>query len=150
VAASAARRSNAGRAPDSLRPVPNGLGPNNRLEIRDDPLKGRGVFAGTPIAAGTLIEAAPVVIVPAAQVKLLDQTILHDYYFAWDGAPGDQGSGAVALGLVALCNHSRRPRARVRRNLAQGTLDLVALVPIAAGDEVTIDYNCPLWFLAQD
>jgi SET domain-containing protein len=56
----------------------------------------------------------------------------------------------VALGLVSLCNHSRRPRARVRRNYASETLDLVALMPIAAGEEVTIDYNCPLWFEAQD
>jgi uncharacterized protein len=132
------------RALDSLRPIPN-----DRLEIRDDPLKGRGVFAAVPIAAGTLIEAAPVIIVPAAECPLLDRTILHDYYFHWDGDP-DGGRGAVALGLVALCNHSRRPRARVRRNLAQGTLDLVALVAIAAGDEVTIDYNCPLWFAAED
>jgi uncharacterized protein len=153
VAASAVRRSEAGRAPDSPRP-----GPSNRLEIRDDPLKGRGIFAGAPIAAGTVIEAAPVIIVPPNQLKLLDQTILHDYYFQWDGGPdgrpngegGGEAGGAVALGLVALCNHSRRPRARVRRNVAQGTLDLVALLPIAAGDEVTIDYNCPLWFAAQD
>src|SRR6266481_1558982 len=137
------------RAQDSLRPIPN-----DRLEIRYDPLKGRGVFAGAPIAAGTLIEAAPVIIVPASECALLDRTILHDYYFHWDGdpdgGPGGEGRGAVALGLVALCNHSRRPRARVRRNLAQGTLDLVALVTIAAGDEVTIDYNCPLWFAAED
>jgi SET domain-containing protein len=146
VAASAARSA---RAPLSLRPVPT-----DRLEIRSDKLKGRGVFSRASIAAGTLIEAAPVIIVPARECKLLDQTILHDYYFRWDGDPngdpGGEGSGAVALGLVALCNHSRRPRARVRRNLAQGTLDLVALAPIAAGDEVTIDYNCPLWFAAQD
>ena len=128
-------------AREILRPVPN-----DRLEIRNDPAKGRGVFARTPIAAGNLIEAAPVIVVPAAQCKLLDRTILHDYYFRWDGDPDGDGSGAVALGLVALCNHSRRPNARVRRNLAQETLDLVALAPIAAGDEVTIDYNCPLWF----
>jgi SET domain-containing protein len=38
----------------------------------------------------------------------------------------------------------------MRRNLAQDTLDLLALAPIAAGDEVTIDYNCPLWFQPQD
>ena len=137
------------RALDRVRPTPN-----DRLEIRNDPLKGRGVFASAPIAAGTLIEAAPVIIVPAAECALLDQTILHDYYFHWDGdpdgGPGGEGRGAVALGLVALCNHSRRPRARVRRNLAQGTLDLVALVTIPAGDEVTIDYNCPLWFAAED
>ena len=78
------------------------------------------------------------------------KTILHDYYFHWDGDPDGEGSGAVALGLVALCNHSRRPNARVRRNLAQETLDLLALAPIAAGDEVTIDYNCPLWFDPQE
>ena len=143
MAASAARGA---RASDSLRPILNSAVPNNRLEIRDDPRKGRGVFTSAPIPAGTVIEAAPVIIIPTKECPLLDRTILHDYYFHWDG----EGRGAVPLGLVALCNHSRRPRARVRRNLAQGTLDLVALLPIAAGDEVTIDYNCPLWFAAQD
>ena len=133
------------RARDNLRPLPN-----DRLEIRHDPAKGRGVFAAAPIPAGTLIEAAPVIIVPAKDCRLLDQTILHDYYFHWDGDPDGEGRGAVALGLVALCNHSRRPRARVRRNPAHGTLDLVALMPIAAGEELTIDYNCPLWFAAEE
>jgi SET domain-containing protein len=145
VAASAARRSEVGRVPDRLRPVPN-----EYLEIRHDPVKGRGVFAAAPIGAGSVIEAAPVIIVPAEQCQLLDRTILHDYYFHWDGDPDGEGSGAVALGLVALCNHSRRPRARVRRNFAQDTLDLVALAPISAGEEVTIDYNCPLWFTVED
>ena len=142
MAASAARRA---RASDLLQPVSN-----ERLEIRSDPAKGRGIFAREAIAAGTPIESAPVIIVPAAHCPLLDRTILHDYYFHWDGDPDGEGRGAVALGLVALCNHSRRPNARVRRNFAQDTLDLVALAPIAAGDEVTIDYNCPLWFEPQD
>jgi|ERR1041384_3718482 uncharacterized protein len=142
MAAPAARNA---RAREVVRPVLN-----DRLEIRSEPAKGRGVFARAPIAAGSLIEAAPIIIVPPAQCALLDQTILHDYYFHWDGDPEGDGSGAVALGLVALCNHSRRPNARVRRNLAQETLDLLALSPIAAGDEVTIDYNCPLWFDPQE
>ena len=142
MAASGARGA---RAADHLQPVPN-----ERLEIRSDPAKGRGIFARQPIAAGMLIETAPVIIVPATQCPLLDRTILHDYYFHWDGDPDGEGRGGMALGLVTLCNHSRRPSARVRRNFAQDTLDLVALVPIAAGDEVTIDYNCPLWFEPQD
>jgi len=142
VAAPAAHRA---RSLDDLRPSLS-----NRLEIRSDPIKGRGIFACEPIPAGTLMEAAPVIIVPAEQCPLLDRTILHDYYFHWDGDPDGEGRGAVALGLVALCNHSRRPNARVRRNLAQDTLDLVALSPIAASDEVTIDYNCPLWFQPQN
>jgi SET domain-containing protein len=142
VAASAAREA---PALDRLQPRAD-----HRLEIRDHAVKGRGIFAREPIAAGALIEAAPVIIVPAEQCPLLDRTILHDYYFHWDGDPDGEGRGAVALGLVALCNHSRRPNARVRRNLAQETLDLLALAPIAAGEEVTIDYNCPLWFQPQD
>lgn len=135
----AAAASHVIRAGDRLRPVAS-----DRLEIRDDAVKGRGVFAREPIAA------APVVIVPAEQCKLLDRTILHDYYFQWDGDPESEGRGAVALGLVSLCNHARRPTARVRRNHARETLDLLALTPIAAGEEVTIDYNCALWFDAQD
>jgi uncharacterized protein len=133
------------RAQDALRPPSDPI-----IEIRSDPTKGRGIFAVAPIAAGALIEAAPVIIVPASQCALLDKTILHDYYFRWDDDGDGAGSGAVALGIASLCNHSRRPRARVRRNRAQLTLDLVALAPIAAGEEVTIDYNCPLWFEARD
>lgn len=127
------------------------MGPlaDSALEIRHDPAKGRGVFARASIAAGALIEAAPVVIVPAVQCGLLDHTILHDYYFVWDDEGGER-SAAIALGLVSLCNHSRRPSARVRRNRTGETLDLSAIGPIPAGREITIDYNCPLWFAAAD
>jgi SET domain-containing protein len=119
---------------------------NDRLEIRRDPLKGRGVFARLPIPKGTVIDAAPIVVVPQEQRTLLDKTILHDYYFQWDDGPEDTGRGAVALGLVSLCNHSPRPNARAQRNPARQTLDLVALAPIAAGEEIIIDYKCTLWF----
>jgi SET domain-containing protein len=122
----------------------------DRVEIRTDGLKGRGIFARAAIAPRTIIESAPVVLVPPEQCALLDRTILHDYYFRWEGNPDGVGTGAVALGLVSLCNHSRRPNARVRPNLAGATLDLIALTPIAAGDEITIDYACTLWFEAQD
>jgi SET domain-containing protein len=95
---------------------------------------------------GALIQAAPVVIVPHEERALLDQTILHDYYFQWDDGPEGAGRGAVALGIVSLCNHSPRPNARAQRNPARQTLDLIALSPIAAGEEITIDYGCTLWF----
>jgi uncharacterized protein len=84
--------------------------------------------------------------VPAAECAALDRTVLHDYYFHWDGDPDGEGRGALAFGRVSLCNHSRRPCARVIRNYARQTLDLVAIAPIMPGDEITIDYNCPLWF----
>jgi uncharacterized protein len=130
----------AGRSETALPPAPD------RLEIRRDPIKGRGVFARTPIPAGTVIERAPVVIVPQTERPLLDETILHDYYFQWDDGPEHEGRGALALGLVSLCNHSARPNARVQRSPRRRTLDLIAVLPIAAGDEITIDYGCALWF----
>jgi uncharacterized protein len=132
------------RRPDRVRPIADGV-----LEIRHDPAKGRGIFARVSIGAGTLIESAPVVIVPVDQRGLLDKTILHDYYFVWDDEGGERRA-AIGLGLVSLCNHSRRPSARIRRNRLRETLDLLALTPTAAGGEITIDYNCPLWFAAQD
>jgi SET domain-containing protein len=104
------------------------------------------VFAREPIAPGTLIEAAPVIILPAADCPALDRTVIYDYYFHWDGDPDGEGRGALGLGLVTLCNHSTRPLARVDRNYARLTLDLIAIAEIETGEEVTIDYGCALWF----
>jgi SET domain-containing protein len=126
------------------------LVPNHRIEIRTSPTRGRGVFARTAIAPGTLIEAAPVLVIPAADFPALDRTIIHDYYFHWDGDPEGVGRGALGFGLVTLCNHASRPNAKVDRNFAQQTLDLIATSPIAPGDEVTIDYGCTLWFEPRD
>jgi SET domain-containing protein len=131
----------AAAAPNRVLPIPN-----HRVEIRTSRGRGRGVFAREAIAPGTVIEAAPVIILPAADCPALDQTILYNYYFHWDGDPDGEGRGAVGLGLVTLCNHSSRPRARVDRNYARQTLDLIAIGPIRPGEEVTIDYGCTLWF----
>jgi SET domain-containing protein len=119
---------------------------NDRVEIRSSAGRGRGVFARTAIAPGTLIEAAPVIILPAADCQVLDRTIIYNYYFHWDGDPNGEGRGALGLGVLTLCNHSSRPCARVARNYARLTLDLTAISPIGPGDEITIDYNCDLWF----
>jgi hypothetical protein len=120
--------------------------PNHRIEIRTSATRGRGVFARTTIATGTLIEAAPVLVLPAADCPALDRTIIHDYYFHWDGDPEGVGRGALGLGLVTLCNHARCPNAKVERNFARYTLDLISTGPIATGEEVTINYGCKLWF----
>ena len=124
-----------------LRPIPN-----HRIEVCISPVRGRGVFARTAILCGTLIEAAPVIVIPVADCPALDRTIIHDYYFHWDGDLEGEGRGALGLGLVTLCNHATRANARVERNFARQTLDLIALAPIGPGEEVTIDYRCTLWF----
>ena len=42
---------------------------------------GRGVFAKKHVIQGELIEKAPVIIFPLEQIKLIDQTVLYNYYF---------------------------------------------------------------------
>ena len=124
--------------------------PNHRIEVGTSPGRGRGIFAREAIAPGTLIEAAPIIVLPASDCAALDSTIIYDYYFHWDGDPDGVGRGAIGLGLVTLCNHSTRPLARVDRNYARQTLDLIAIAEIRPGQEVTIDYGCALWFRPQE
>jgi SET domain-containing protein len=131
--------------PDRFSPIPN-----HWVVVCTCPERGRGVFARERIVAGTVVEAAPVIIVPATECGLLDRTILYNYYFHWDGDPDGEGRGALGLGLVSLCNHASRPRARVDRNFAQHTLDLVAITDIGPGEEITINYGCELWFESHD
>jgi uncharacterized protein len=130
---------------DCIAPIRNQL-----VEVRASRGRGRGVFACAVIAPGTIIEAAPVIILPAADCPALDRTVIYEYYFHWDGDPDGEGRGALGLGLLTLCNHSKRACARVDRNYAQMTLDLVATAPIQPGEEITIDYGCTLWFAPRE
>ena len=108
--------------------------------------KGRGVVAARQIGRGTLIESAPVVVVPADQMESLDGTILEHYVYDWaDGV-------AVALGNGSIYNHSYTPNAMYIRQLSLGVLEYSALRTIEEGEEVLINYNgdpndrTPLWF----
>jgi SET domain-containing protein len=93
---------------------------------------------------GERIEAAPVVVFSCEDARLIDRTPLFDYYFRWQGDIKQGGSGAIAFGLVSLCNHSANPNANVRPNYEDRTLELYALADIAAGEEITIRY-CEVW-----
>lgn len=110
-----------------------------------DPGKGRCLIAIERICRGELIEAAPVVVFSSDDARMIDQTPLFDYYFQWEGDIKAGGTGAIAFGLVSLCNHAFEPNAIIRPNYDRNTLDLHAAANIAAGDEVTIRY-CSLWF----
>lgn len=118
-----------------------------RLKARAgfDARKGRCLVAVESIEPDELIEAAPVVVFSSDDACLIDRTPLFDYYFRWQGNIKKGGSGAIAFGLVSLCNHSPRPNAIVRPNYRENTLDLYAAANIAADEEITIRY-CSLWF----
>ncbi len=102
------------------------------------PKGGRGVFTSEFIPIGTLIEICPVIVIPEEDLQDVHETCLHDYYFLWS----DDGSeGAIALGFGSLYNHSFRPNAEYITNRETQSLDVYAIEDIAAGSEITFNYN---------
>ncbi|OAV44079.1 SET domain-containing protein-lysine N-methyltransferase [Lewinella sp. 4G2] len=107
---------------------------------------GRGVFTSAAIPAGGIIELSPVIIVSAADREKIHHTVLHDYYFQWDG-----DRAAIALGLGSLYNHSERANAEFEMDYAGGQIRFTAVRDIREGEEVTTDYRVgdpemTLWF----
>jgi hypothetical protein len=122
-------------------------GRDDGLEPRAVPGKGRGVFARHPFAAGSLLLLCPTIELTPADCAEVDRTAaLHKHYFTH---PEIDGGGLLALGLLTLANHSPDPNADwdYRADAGLGwVIGLTALRDLAAGEEVTIDYNCALWF----
>jgi len=97
---------------------------------------GRGVFTRRAIAAGTIIEIAPVIVMGAAERKLLDQTLLHDYIFEWE----DEGC-AMALGLIPIYNHSFEANCDYDMYFTKQLMTIKTMRKIKAGEELFINYN---------
>jgi len=108
-----------------------------RVSVGVSRIHRRGVFATEPIGAGEVVEACPVLRLPAAERKLLDATLVFEYYFDWDGDAG------LALGLGSLYNHSGTPNAEYAKDTANDVLTVRATAAIKAGEEVTFDYSGP-------
>lgn len=122
------------------------VGGERLLEIRAMAGKGRGVFARRAVAAGRLLCRCPTLALTRAACERLNQTSLAKHFFTGDGP---EFEAWLALGLLSLVNHGVPPNADWRY-VDGGPLgcliELVALRAIAAGEEVVIDYNTPLWF----
>jgi uncharacterized protein len=108
------------------------------------------VFAAREFAVGEVVECCPVVVCPGEEEALLEQTQLRGLYFHW----GDTADVALALGYGSLYNHSWTPNARYETDVESGVVRFVAVRPVAAGEEVTINYTGEpdgrgeLWFEA--
>ena len=110
---------------------------------------GRGVFTDVPIAADTIIEIAPVIVMSAADRLKLDETLLHDYIFEWGP---QQSACCMALGYIPLYNHSYTSNCEYEMDFEAHTITIKTMRPINAGDELFINYNGdwndtkPVWF----
>lgn len=110
---------------------------------------GRGVFTAEEIPENTVLEISPVIVMSKEERLLLDKTLLHDYIFEW-GVEKDKC--CMALGYVAVYNHSFRSNCEHEMDYEEGTIKIKTIRDIKAGEELFINYNGtwnnekPLWF----
>ena len=82
-----------------------------------------------------MIEHVPVLLVPLRQVSGSGAPALARFCFL-----RGRSTGAIALGYGSLYNHSYAPNARYEEGPA-ATMLFLALRPIEAGEEITVNYN---------
>lgn len=117
-----------------------------RVELRRVPGKGIGVFAAEALPDGAPFEPMPVFELDPEDVPRIEATRFRHHYFAH---PEREGQGVIVLGWLTLCNHAVPPSLvldwRFDATLGWSVVPCTARA-VAAGSELTIDYNCELWF----
>lgn len=108
------------------------------LFVAESENKGRGVFTGKPIKEGDLIEICPVIVLPRKEMKIIDKTVLYNYYFLWGKK---QRKCAICLGYGSIYNHAYHPNARYELDIKNKTIDFFCIKDIPAGAEITVNYN---------
>lgn len=104
---------------------------------------GRGVFARRDIGRDETFERIPVLLLPRSQVfgpgEIAQRAARISWYvFSWINPRRDYV--ALALGYGSIYNHSETPNAAYRMELPD-IMEFFALAPIAAGQEITINYR---------
>jgi uncharacterized protein len=110
---------------------------------------GRGVFTRKNIAADTVVELSPVIVMSGDDRQLLDKTPLYNYIFEWGET---KYRCCMALGLVPIYNHSYQSNCEYFMDFEEDTIMVKTVRAIQKGEELTINYNgdwndpAKLWF----
>ena len=109
-----------------------------QLEVGPSLIEGRGVFAKIDFKPGQLIEEAPVIAMDDREKDLLRNSSLHSYYFLVNNS---STCIVMGLGYSSLYNHADNANAVYSVDLSCLTISIKARKRIAAGEEITINYN---------
>lgn len=105
------------------------------FEIRKTAGKGWGIFAMRDFEIDELIETAPVIVMTADEMELLNKTKLHDYIFHWEG-----GNCCMAMGHVPIFNHAAPSNCEFFQDYIDNVIEIKTVRKIKAGEEMTINY----------
>jgi hypothetical protein len=122
---------------------------DGRVAVEPVAGKGLGVRLREPVAAGEPLAVAAVFELAPEDVPLIERTAFRHHYFVH---PERDGEGVIVLGWLTFCNHDADPSLTLdwqRAPFGLWTVTVRAARALAAGEELTIDYNCELWFEAR-
>jgi SET domain-containing protein len=111
---------------------------SSKTYIDQAPKKGRGVFAIYDMDEGTIIEIAPVLIIPEEDNDLVYTSFLTDY---WYEVLAEENNSAIALGHASMYNHEDDPNAEYEIDADKKLITITAIKPIHAKEEITVSYG---------
>jgi hypothetical protein len=97
---------------------------------------GLGVFATEAALPGDVLEECHVIVLR----DIPDGTGLWNYQLEWDQ------DDCIAGGCCLFYNHSDDPNCTMLRKYSQKVIQVVALRPVQAGQELLIQYRCGSWW----
>ncbi len=119
------------------------------LFIKKTSNMGKGVFSNKPIPANTIIEIAPVIVMPWTDKELLDKTFLYNYIFEWGY---NKNACCMALGYIPMYNHTFNSNCDYVMDYDNDTIEVKTMVDIGIDEQLFINYNgswddcTPIWF----
>ena len=119
--------------------------------------KGRGAFAKKPIAKGTLVDIAYIILIPNKDYKKIKKTNLYNYCYIWEDPKHMPAfKNAITLSVSQFINHSYTPNLKYLYDYKNEAIEFSAIRNIKMGEELTVNYNglvddaSPLWFKVHD
>lgn len=106
------------------------------IEVRNSGIHGNGLFAIEDIAPGELVLIITGDVIDESEALRREKEDGNVYIFY----NGDSFIDAAASEKIKYINHSCEPNCEVQ-DRDETSLNLVSIVPIKEGDEVTIDYG---------
>lgn len=132
----------------------------DQLYVAQVPNRGRGLFCGRDIAEGEIIETCPSIVLDTEDTNRIRETLLKDYFFRPADMTDDfrlrhgwgarDSLGAMVLGAMSLCNHSRTPNVdyEMKEDRHSAYFIMKAFKDIPKDTELLIDYG-DVWFAAR-
>lgn len=128
-------------------------GPSAKIEVRESPIHGYGVFAKEKIAKGELIEELRLLALQFRS-KYSHDTVLRDYVWSDQSCSCDECNKHgfkqyLALGCGSLYNHSDIPNTLQVLNFTTEVMTITARENIMKDEEIFVTYGELYWVLRK-